>query len=312
MPVCILCAHPMPHVYTEYESADNLRLEQCTSCRQLADPYIKRGALTKFIDVVLLKREVYRHLLFNRGAEPRRVITGIPRSRAPVVHEISLQERWWLIMRLGMGLIVVDAYIRWSHLLENHGFESRVSQDSMLFLKVFLGCLIETLTFHCGTVFASLCVLRFLEFARTRMFRSKGPVSGVRQQFRFSLIPLTIFYSSITKLFLLFLLTLYPPSGHVTSEGAARLQDLCQTDPLRCLYEMFDEDKLDREWVVRNVWGGMAAGFGLKVVLDCHPVFTTLVILAGWAVKTTVAELVKDWVGVDDQDKDLWLAYSIP
>jgi len=296
--------------------------------------------LTKFIDVVLLKREVYRHLLFNRGAEPRRVVTGIPRSRAPspsrgrgesrdsrgkggIPRESSRdakarkartrdQERWLLIMRLGMGLIVVDAYIRWSHLLENHGSESRVSQDSMLFLKVFLGCLIETLTFHCGTVFASLCVLRFLELVRTHMFRSKVPVSGVRQQFRFSLIPLTIFYSSITKLFLLFLLTLYPPSGHVTSEGAARLKDLCQTDPLRCLYEMFDEDKLDREWVVRNVWGGMAAGFGLKVVLDCHPVFTTLVILAGWAVKTTVAELVKDWVGVDDHDKDLWLAYSIP
>ena len=28
--------------------------------------------------------------------------------------------------------------------------------------------------------------------------------------------------------------------------------------------EILDEDKLDREWVVRNVLGGMAAGFGLR------------------------------------------------
>lgn len=40
---------------------------------------------------------------------------------------------------------------------------------------------------------------------------------------------------------------------------------LALTHPLvvRAL-ELLDEDKLDREWVVRNVLGGMAAGFGLR------------------------------------------------
>lgn len=28
--------------------------------------------------------------------------------------------------------------------------------------------------------------------------------------------------------------------------------------------ELLDDDKLDREWIVRNVLGGMAAGFGLR------------------------------------------------
>jgi lipid intermediate transporter len=28
--------------------------------------------------------------------------------------------------------------------------------------------------------------------------------------------------------------------------------------------EALDDDKLDREWIVRNVLGGMAAGFGLR------------------------------------------------
>lgn len=33
---------------------------------------------------------------------------------------------------------------------------------------------------------------------------------------------------------------------------------------IQVLLEVFDEDKLDREWVVRNLLGGMAAGFGLR------------------------------------------------
>lgn len=49
------------------------------------------------------------------------------------------------------------------------------------------------------------------------------------------------------------------------------------------------------------------------VVLDCHPVFTTLIILAGWLVKTAVAGLVGGWVTVDDKAAgEMWLAYSIP
>jgi hypothetical protein len=95
--------------------------------------------------------------------------------------------------------------------------------------------------------------------------------------------------------------------------------------------EIWDEDKLDREWVVRNVLGGMATGFGLRgllwsvffrirtslnnslaVVLDCHPVFTTVVILVGWLAKTVVAGFLKNWVGGDEHSGDKWMAHSIP
>ena len=55
------------------------------------------------------------------------------------------------------------------------------------------------------------------------------------------------------------------------------------------------------------------------VVLDCHPIFTTLIILTGWAVKTALAHLVSGWVGaglghegVERVAEEMWLAYSIP
>lgn len=73
---------------------------------------------------------------------------------------------------------------------------------------------------------------------------------------------------------------------------------------------LLDDAVLDRAWVVSNVLGGMCAGFGLRgarisaflldrvslqrtiVILNIHPIFSTIIILSGWAAKTLSA-----WVG---------------
>jgi Predicted membrane protein len=43
-----------------------------TKCFAFADPYVEHDSLTLLIDLILLKRGVYRHLLYNRGTEARR------------------------------------------------------------------------------------------------------------------------------------------------------------------------------------------------------------------------------------------------
>ena len=43
------------------------------SCRAPADPYVEHDPLVLALDLILLKRGVYRHLLFNRGTLPRKV-----------------------------------------------------------------------------------------------------------------------------------------------------------------------------------------------------------------------------------------------
>ncbi|EGN99180.1 hypothetical protein SERLA73DRAFT_182054 [Serpula lacrymans var. lacrymans S7.3] len=336
MPICTNCTHPISHLYTVYQSKYNLRLEQCNKCQSFADPYVEFDHLPLILDLILLKREVYRHLLYNRGTEPRRAYEGKSSSRsgdttpetsntrdAQLKHQGDLEKehqreklRWQLILRLGGGLILVDAFIRWAHL--DPAISSDVSRwtndTSIAFLRIFVGCLIETIAFHGGVMLASFFVVTFLDRIRSRT-QTSGAISGIRQEFRLSLIPLTIFYSSLTKLFLLFLLSIWRPSGATFDQTSA------QNMPYRTHFdnpfisgalEIWDEDKLDREWVVRNVLGGMTAGFGLRVVLDCHPMFTTVVILAGWAVKTAVADLVKDWVGGDRNFGEVWLEYSIP
>ncbi|KDQ15946.1 hypothetical protein BOTBODRAFT_624065 [Botryobasidium botryosum FD-172 SS1] len=322
MPICTSCTHPLPHLYTVYQSAHNLRLEQCSTCHAFADPYVEHDGLTLLLDLILLKPGVYRHLLFNRGVEPRKAV---------VTHEESAKDtesadekaargegekrwaRWETTAELGSILILVDSFIRWSNLYPVMSSDSTIfkpwTQDAAeSFSRIFLGCLLETVAFHGGVVCACALVLPVVDYIQRR--RAKNWPSGTRQEFRFSHVPLTIFYSSITKLFLLLLLSVWRP----TTTGAAVASSHYGVDfnryPLvRRVYEYLDDDKLDREWVVRNALGGMAAGFGLRVVLDCHPVFTTIVILSGWMVKTGASGLVGTWVGGEERG---WFEYFIP
>ncbi|GBE88590.1 Arv1-domain-containing protein [Sparassis crispa] len=346
MPICTSCTHPTPYLYTVYQSAYNLRLEQCTACHAFADPYVEHDTLTLLLDLILLKRDVYRHLLFNRGLGARKVGQGGRADAGAETKEGYEEElrhindwgrektRRWLIVKLGLALISVDAFIRWTHLSASNPFVGRGPDGSEVdlanwnrtavegFLRIFVGCLVETVAFHVGIVIGCFTVLNSLHWARTLKllrFRTDPQMSGIRQEFRYSHVPLTLLYSSLTKLLLLFLLSIWRPTAPSPANHAQALHPNAKTFThpvvVRAL-EILDEDKLDREWVVRNVLGGMSAGFGLRVVLDCPPVFTTLIILGGWVVKTAMANLVKEWVGAglggDETAGEMWLAYSIP
>jgi len=87
-----------------------------------------------------------------------------------------------------------------------------------------------------------------------------------RRGLRYSHIPLCLLYSSLTKLFLLLLLSVWGPSSTPEDVPSTAYQyTFSFTDPvLQKMWGALDDDKLDREWVVRNVLGGMSAGFGLR------------------------------------------------
>ena len=91
MPICIECRYPVPqlyHVSTSSKSSarpasptspppggesqrsntgpGDVRLTQCPRCKRFADKYVEHDFVVLFIDLVLVKPQVYRHLLFNR------------------------------------------------------------------------------------------------------------------------------------------------------------------------------------------------------------------------------------------------------
>lgn len=147
MPICTQCTYPVVYLYTLYQSVNNLRLEQCVgvsyrihslqllifsssqpNCLAFADPYVEHDPLTLLLDLILLKREVYRHLLFNRGHEPRHLgkpgtnTTNSVKERISTAAEVGwrlftpmlgililLQGTWKLIIQLASMLISIDA-----------------------------------------------------------------------------------------------------------------------------------------------------------------------------------------------------------
>lgn len=81
------------------------------------------------------------------------------------------------------------------------------------------------------------------------------------------MISLSLFYSSLTKLFLLLLLTIWLPASSLPSSRTPNMLPWWVTaggNIVTEVFEILDDDKLDREWIVRNVLGGMSAGFGLR------------------------------------------------
>ncbi|EFW15198.1 sterol homeostasis protein [Coccidioides posadasii str. Silveira] len=103
MPICIECCYPVSHLYTSYSKADDralgkgVRLTQCPRCRRFADKYVEHDFVVLFIDLVLIKPQVYRHLLFNRlGRDDDK----FDRS----------------IIRLGILILLFDVYIAWARI----------------------------------------------------------------------------------------------------------------------------------------------------------------------------------------------------
>ncbi|KAJ8604936.1 hypothetical protein MRB53_041612 [Persea americana] len=90
MPICIECRYPVNQLYTAYSKADDralgkgVRLIQCPRCKRFADKYVEHDFVILFIDLVLIKPQVYRHLLFNRlGNEDDRLNTHLREAARP-------------------------------------------------------------------------------------------------------------------------------------------------------------------------------------------------------------------------------------
>jgi Arv1-like family len=75
---CVTCLHPCESLYCEYgynanptvgitRSSKTLKLNRCVMCHQTADPYCEREWLLIVLDLILLRQEAYRHVLFNEN-----------------------------------------------------------------------------------------------------------------------------------------------------------------------------------------------------------------------------------------------------
>lgn len=73
--ICVECGKPCQQVVKVFGS-QNIRLTRCRSCNSTADKYVEYEIVLIFLDLLLHKIQVYRHLIFNRLPYSE---SGIPR-----------------------------------------------------------------------------------------------------------------------------------------------------------------------------------------------------------------------------------------
>jgi hypothetical protein len=146
----------------------------------------------------------------------------------------------------------------------------------------------ETATFHGGITLASILVLTALDWVARWQKRPK-PRSSIRQQLRhviishlpfayayrkrasrYSHISLCLLYSSFTKFMLLAVLSVWGPQVQKDIPPTTYVHKMPLDSPL---WHLLDDDVLDRTWLVRNLLGGMSAGFGLRGVFHTFSLF---------------------------------------
>ncbi|GAB0099766.1 ARV1 [Sergentomyia squamirostris] len=64
MIVCINCGHPVGELYRKYGESV-IKMTNCGNCNQIADKYIEFEPVVILIDLILLSKATYRHILFN-------------------------------------------------------------------------------------------------------------------------------------------------------------------------------------------------------------------------------------------------------
>ncbi|RPB19486.1 Arv1-domain-containing protein [Terfezia boudieri ATCC MYA-4762] len=173
--LCIECTYPVTSLYTPYSNADDralgrgVRLTQCPRCKGFADKYVEHDFVVLFIDLVLMKPQVYRHLLFNRlGREDDQFDPSI--------------------LRLGILLLLFDVYLTWARIEKEAPLNAQMRSNYNLltrqpivlqYLFFLLLCTTESLLSH--------LLIRLL----TRLFSFPRP----------NAVSTALLVSSCTKLF---------------------------------------------------------------------------------------------------------------
>ncbi|KAI9591905.1 Arv1 protein [Syncephalis fuscata] len=167
--LCVECGRPANTLYTEY-SKGNIRLTPCEFCKRFVDKYVELDFVIIFIDLLLHKPQVYRHLLFNRLE----------------YHDKGFHPS---IVKLGVLLVLFDVYIRWYRLEQYyasvipHFFQlSALTQ----YIYLLLLCTIELGVFH--------ATIRYMVWL---LYAKKHPI------IKYNYLSMALIISSFSKLLLI-------------------------------------------------------------------------------------------------------------
>lgn len=196
--ICIECGNPVQTLYTSY-SPSNIRLTACPQCNKFADKYIEYDNVLIFIDLLLLRPQAYRHMVYNTLSydgvrEEKEEVNSssvksssnggkdqkISKSKRPVFALHPKTVRFFILITL------FDVYLTWAKAeRETLNAAPATAAPAAFFFKRLpvLGqylnflffCLTDTLLFYFLIYCLAVLVSRFLSNARTAKDSAKKP-----------------------------------------------------------------------------------------------------------------------------------------
>lgn len=101
---CVQCMTPADSLFIEY-SHGHIKLTDCPNCNQTVDKYVEYDNVLIFIDLLLLKPECYRHMVYN-SLENMNNNTIEEDSRSLL--NLSFVHKLWTL------LIAFEIYLTWA------------------------------------------------------------------------------------------------------------------------------------------------------------------------------------------------------
>ncbi|ODQ80174.1 hypothetical protein BABINDRAFT_26451, partial [Babjeviella inositovora NRRL Y-12698] len=155
--ICIECAEPIQCLYSKYKS-NYIKATVCQACGEVADKYIEFDKVVLFLDLLLIKPQAYRHLVFNS-------LESDALTMILATHDRLSQWKTWFaryrkINRLLVLMFLFEVYLTWAYeeraytvwqpgtpqpLLMEHIFSMSILHQ---YLYYILRILFESLTFH--------------------------------------------------------------------------------------------------------------------------------------------------------------------
>ncbi|KAH3686741.1 hypothetical protein WICPIJ_002284 [Wickerhamomyces pijperi] len=114
--ICVECGEPVSSSYTLYTNG-YIKLTDCPRCHCIADKYIEVDNVVLFIDILLLKPQAYKHLVFN--ADFVSGLGSMEVSANNYMEEERERDRSKRIKRIRILSILFEIYLSWAYQEKN-------------------------------------------------------------------------------------------------------------------------------------------------------------------------------------------------
>ncbi|KAK6459248.1 Arv1-like family-domain-containing protein [Scheffersomyces xylosifermentans] len=119
--ICIECTNPnIDCLFSKYKS-EYIKLTICPKCGKIADKYIEYDNVILFIDILLLKKQAYRHMTYNATEiellkDPRTLPDKTDLVKQSLLREsFAFFARYKKLIRFIIIIILFEVYLFWAY-----------------------------------------------------------------------------------------------------------------------------------------------------------------------------------------------------